>query len=111
MTSREPNVIRIIVLLNLKPGKDENDYLQWARTTDLPTVNSLKSVENFELLECTSLLRGGPAPYQYIEILDVSDMDAFKEEAGSEAMRKIAAEFNDWATPIFIVTNPVGTSA
>lgn len=102
---------RIIVLLNLKPGKDESAYLEWAKTTDLPTVNGLKSVENFELIECTSLLRGGPAPYQYIEILDVADMDLFKEEASSDAMRKIAAEFNEWATPIFIVTNPVGTSA
>lgn len=103
--------MRIVVLLNLKSGKSEQDYLNWARTTDIPTVNKLESVERFQLLKATSVLGGGTLPYQYIEILDVSDMGLFGEETSSERMQKVAAEFNDWADPVFILTEDAGVAA
>lgn len=99
---------RIIVLLNLKPGKSAVDYERWAENTDLPTVNGLKSVSNFEVLRTTGLLGGGTAPYQYVEIIDIADMALFGEETSTEAMGKIAAEFQDWADPIFIMTEKLG---
>ncbi|WP_340691246.1 REDY-like protein HapK [Hyphomonas sp.] len=101
--------MRIIVLLNLKPGKVEADYLEWARGTDLPTVNSLESVAHFQVLKATSLLGSDEKPpYQYIEVLDVANMEMFGEETSTEAMHKIAAEFNEWANPTFILTEDVG---
>jgi hypothetical protein len=101
-------MIRIIVLLNLKPGKSAADYERWALTTDLPNVNALKSVESFTLFQATGLLGSDqPAPYQYVEIIDVADMDLFGQEASSETMTRIAGEFQDWATPTFILTRPV----
>ncbi|MGF7153421.1 REDY-like protein HapK [Novosphingobium gossypii] len=99
---------RIIVLLNLKPGKSVTDYERWAENTDLPTVNGLNSVSNFEVLRTTGLLGGGTAPYQYVEIIDVADMALFGEETSTEAMGKVAAEFQDWADPIFIMTEKLG---
>lgn len=99
---------RIIVLLNLKPGKSAADYERWAVTTDLPTVNALKSIDNFALFQATGLLGSdGPSPYDYIEILDIADMDLFGQEASTETMGRVAAEFNQWSTPTFIVTRPV----
>ncbi len=99
---------RIIVLLNLKPGKSAADYERWAVTTDLPTVNALKSIDSFELFQATGLLGSDAAsPYQYIEILDIADMDLFGQEASTETMGRIAAEFNEWSTPTFIVTRPM----
>lgn len=99
---------RIIVLVNLKPGKSAADYEQWALTTDLPTVNALKSVDSFTLFQATGVL-GSDAkpPYDYIEIIDIADMDLFGQEVSTEAMGRIAAEFNDWSTPTFILTRPV----
>ncbi|AJP74059.1 REDY-like protein HapK [Sphingomonas hengshuiensis] len=99
---------RIIVLLNLKPGKSRADYEKWARASDLPTVNGLASVERFELFEATGLLNGDSSPYDYVEIIDVADMDVFGKETKTETMARIAAEFRDWATPMFIVTRKVG---
>ncbi len=102
---------RIIVLLNLKPGKSPADYESWALATDLPTVNALNSVDSFTLFQATGVLDGGPSPYQYIEVIDVADMDLFGTEASTEAMGRIAAEFQDWADPIFIVTRKVEAAA
>ncbi|HEX7855471.1 MAG TPA: REDY-like protein HapK [Sphingobium sp.] len=101
-------MIRIIVLVNLKAGKTPADYERWAVTTDLPTVNALKSVDSFTLFQSTGLL-GSDAkpPYDYIEIIDIADMDLFGQEVSTEAMGRIAAEFNEWSTPTFITTRPV----
>ena len=99
---------RIVVLLHLKPGKSATDYEVWARGTDLPTVNGLASVDRFSVHAATGLL-GSEAqpPYDYIEILDVADMDAFGRDVASETMQRVAAEFQDWADPVFIVTRDV----
>lgn len=102
---------RIIVLLNLKPGKSPADYEAWALATDLPTVNALASVDSFTLFQATGVLGGGESPYQYVEVIDVADMDLFGQEASTEAMGRIAAEFQGWADPIFIVTRKVEAAA
>lgn len=101
----------IIVLVNLKPGKSAADYENWALTTDLPTVNALKSVNSFTLLQSTGLL-GSDArpPYDYIEIIDIADMELFGQEVSTEDMGRIAAEFNAWSTPTFITTRAVTES-
>lgn len=102
---------RIIVLLNLKPGKSAADYERWAENTDLPTVNGLKSVSSFELFRSTGVLGGGTPPYQYVEIIDIADMDLFGTETSTNEMGRIAAEFQEWSDPIFIVTEQVGAGA
>jgi hypothetical protein len=103
---------RIIVLLNLKPGKTAEDYERWAVTTDLPTVNGLQSVDSFELFQATGVLGSdAPSPYQYIEVIDVTDMGLFGQETGTETMARVAGEFQTWADPIFIVTNKIGGAA
>ena len=102
---------RIIVLLNLKPGKSAADYEKWALSTDLPTVNALESVNRFSLFGATEVLGGGTSPYQYIEVIDVADMDRFGQEVSTEAMGRIAAEFQDWADSTFIVTREIARAA
>ena len=103
---------RIIVLLNLKPGKSSADYERWALTTDLPTVNAFESVDSFTLHQSTGLLGSDqPAPYQYVEVIDVADMELFGQEASTETMARIAGEFQEWATPVFILTRPVTGAA
>lgn len=95
----------IIVLFNLRAGVSPSTYEQWARTTDLPIVNALDSVERFEVLRSTGLLGGGAAPYQYVEILRFSAMDALFKDIGSDTMQRVATEFQSFADgPLFITT-------
>lgn len=98
---------RIIVLLTLKPGRSASDYEEWARTTDLPTVTALASIAGFSVYQATGVLGGGAAPYDYIEIIDIADMDAFGLDVATPTMQKVAAEFQDWADPIFITTRDI----
>ncbi|RMF10429.1 MAG: REDY-like protein HapK [Alphaproteobacteria bacterium] len=97
---------KIIVLFNLKKNVTVEDYEKWARTVDMPTVRSLKSVNNFDILRCTGMLMSEDAPpYQYIEIIDVNDMEQFGADVSSPKIQEVAKQFGDIAeAPLFILT-------
>lgn len=101
---------RIVALFNLKPGVSEADYQAWAKSTDIPTVNSLGSVDKFEVFKSVGLLgTDDKSPYAYIEIIDVNDMGAFGGDVGTDAMQKIAGEFQAMADDlVFILTDKLG---
>ncbi|MFT5669492.1 MAG: hypothetical protein ACI8ZZ_000321 [Gammaproteobacteria bacterium] len=97
---------KLVVLFNLRKDVDPTIYQHWAKTTDLPTVNKLKSVTNFEILKCTELLDSEqPPPYQYVEIIELNDQALFFNEVSTDNMTKVAIEFQAFAdNPTFIVT-------
>jgi hypothetical protein len=98
--------MRIIALFNLKQGASRDEYEAWARSRDLPTVNGLSSVEDFQVLRATGLLFSeDKPPYDYIEVLDIKGLDAFMQDCGGEAVGALAREmgaFTDGA--VFITT-------
>ena len=99
----------IVVLFNLKSGVNASEYEEWARTTDLPNVNRLPSVTQFSVLRTTGLLGSdAPAPFQYVELLEVNDMVQLGEDVSSETMQKVAAEFQQFAdNPQFMLTQDI----
>ena len=95
----------VVVLFNLKAKTDVAAYEQWAKSTDLPTVNSLPSVNKFTVLKAQGTFSGEPSPYQYVEIIDVSDMDQLTKDVGTTVMQEISNQFQEFAdNPTFIVT-------
>lgn len=98
--------MKIIVLFNLKPQADQAVYEDWAKTVDLPGVNALTSVDQFSVLKSSGVLASDAAPsYQYIEIIDVNNMEKFGAQTSTEAFQKVAAAFGDFAeNPEFILT-------
>lgn len=101
------NMPTIVVLFNLKSTANISDYETWAKTKDIPTVKSLNSVADFRVMKMGNLLGSETAsPYQYCEIIEVPDMNAFFADLGSEAVQAGAKAFNEFAdNPMFIVAN------
>lgn len=97
----------VIVLFNLKPGASIEDYENWAKAKDIPTVNGLGSVQNFEVFKMTGVLGSEvSAPYQYCEIIQVPDMNAFFADLGREDVQAGAKAFGEFAdNPIFMLAN------
>jgi hypothetical protein len=96
---------RILALFNLRPDITVDEYENWARTVDLPTVNALPSIDRFEVFRVTGRLGSGEAaPYAYAEIIDVGDMAAFGEDVATDRMKAVAAEFNRLADVLFLAT-------
>ena len=96
----------LVVLFNLRDGIDASDYESWARETDIPGVSGLGSVDRFDVMKSQGLLMSDDAPpYQYVEIIEINDMDAFGEDMQGETVKRTAAEFQQFAdSPTFILT-------
>jgi hypothetical protein len=100
---------RILALFNLRPGIEATEYEHWAKTVDLPTVNALPSIENFEVFRITGKLGSAdPAPYAYGEIIDIKDMAIFSADIATEKMQAVAAEFGRLAETVFLTTEKLG---
>ena len=96
----------LIVLFNLKKDADSGAYESWAKATDLPVVRGLSSVDSFEVYRSQGLFGGGAAPYEYVEMIDINDVDQFGTEVGSATMANVASEFQGFAdNPVFILTS------
>ncbi len=98
--------MRIIVLFNLKPGVDPAEYEAWARGTDIPSVNALASVEGYTVHRATGLFASdAPSPYQYIEVIDVPEMDPFVADISTPQFQQVVSDLQRFAdNPHFIVT-------
>ncbi len=99
----------VIVLFNLKNDADQQSYEHWAKNTDLPTVKGLASIDDFSVFKSAGLLGSDATPpYQYVEVIQVNDMETFGKDVATEVMQKVAAEFQGFAdNPVFILSNPL----
>lgn len=98
--------MRIICLFNLKPGVDPAAYEAWARQGDIPAVNALGSVTSFTVHKATGLFGSDAAPpYAYVEVIDITGMDAFVADVTTPEFQALAAPFQDFAdNPQFLLT-------
>lgn len=96
----------LIVLFNLEDNAAAEQYEEWARTTDVPTVEGLDSVDAFRVFRANGLLMSDAAsPYEYVEIIEINDLEQFGDEMGSNTVQETAAEFQEFADdPTFILT-------
>lgn len=104
--------MRIIVLFNLKAGVDVCTYEAWAKSTDIQVVNGLASIAGFSVHAATGVL-GSDAkpPYAYVEVIDVADMEQFGRDVATDTMKRVAAEFQQFAdNPTFITTRTLGAA-
>ena len=84
----------MIVLFNLKEDQTEDEFVQWMKDNDIPVVSKLSSVTEYNLAKTVGMLgEEGDPPYQYMEIIRVSDFDKLGEEAADETIQNIGAQF------------------
>ncbi|MFA0412322.1 hypothetical protein AB4520_00775 [Vibrio renipiscarius] len=102
----------IIVFFNLKSTTDESQYLQWAKESDLPTVNTLSSVSSFEVFKGISMFgQDKPSPWDYFEVIHIDSADAFLNDIQTDEMQKIVEQFQSFAEDAhFIVTENILTA-
>ena len=98
--------MRIICLFNLKEGVAAEEYEAWARATDMPGVNALGSIIDFTVHRARGLFgTDAKSPYDYVEVIDTTNLDHFIADVSDPAFQAVAAPFRDYAdAPIFILT-------
>jgi len=110
----EKQMKALIVLFRLKAGAEPGTYEAWARDTDLPVVRALPSVRSFDLYRIAGLFGSGdPAPYDYVEVIRIGDLERFGSDVASATMQQVASEFRSFADqPLFMLADlPEGAEA
>lgn len=96
----------LLLRYNLKAGVSREDFENWVKDTDQPTMRALKSVKSFETWRTTGLLMGDGAPSQsYFEIFEISDFAAFTgEDMPGDTVQAIMGQFMGFAdNPEFVL--------
>jgi hypothetical protein len=97
----------LIVLFNLREDASVDAYERWAAETDVPTVKSLGSIDSFSVHRVSGLLGAdAAAPYQYVELIEVNDLDGLLRDVSTETMAAVSAQFQTFAQdPIFMLAD------
>jgi hypothetical protein len=70
----------VFFLNRLAEGVRGDDYERWVRERDYPTARALPSICSYEVVRLDGPLREGPVPYDYIEVVEVTDLDAYRTD-------------------------------
>ena len=99
----------LIVMFNLKDGVTEEDYEAWAKSADLPTVRGHKGVDGFDLYRANNMFRSDDAaPYRYIEVIEINDLDQFNQDVASDIQKPISAKFGEIAdSPVAMLCDKI----
>jgi hypothetical protein len=71
---------RVFFLSRLHEGADPAEYERWVRDVDLPVARAIPAVRSYDVVRLDGALRDGEVPYDYIEVLEVSDLETYKRE-------------------------------
>ena len=85
----------LILRYNLKDGVTAEQFEDWVRTTDQPTMRGLQRVAAFDTFRVTGLLIGEGAPaQQYVELFEITDLAGFgKEDMPGDIVQGIMGQF------------------
>jgi hypothetical protein len=94
----------------LKAGAKAADYEAWVQHTDYRLAEEIASIAHYRVHRIVGTMDGeGPSPYDYIEVLEVTDIDEYRSAmANHPAIRQIVTEIGQfidgagsaWGSPI-----------
>ena len=77
----------VVFFLNrLRPGVKGEDYERWVREVDYPTARSLDTIKSYVVARTASTLDGAAAPYDYVERVEITDIDDYRNELADPKM-------------------------
>src|SRR5688572_19418086 len=89
----------VVFFLNrLRDGVAPERYEQWVRNVDYPTARRLKTITSYVVNRLDATLDGDPAPYHYIERVEVTDLAAYRHEL--ETAENMADFARQWSSYI-----------
>jgi hypothetical protein len=74
---------RVFFLNRLRDGVAPEDYERWIREVDYPFARGLESIRSYIVTRLEGTLDGEPSPYGYLEVVEITDIAAYRAELGS----------------------------
>ena len=73
---------RVFFFNRLREGVEGADYERWVRDVDYPKARSIPAIQSYEVVRLDGALRDDDVPYDYVEVVEVSDLDDYRRDLG-----------------------------
>ncbi len=91
-----------IILYNLKPDVTDEEFKEYVDTEKGPYIDSLPSVEKYELVKITES-RSGVIPFKYVGIVHLKSLDDFKnKDTQTDAYREFSKKMASLTSEIHV---------
>ena len=88
---------RVFFLNRLRDGVAAADYERWVHEVDYPFARGLASINSYVVSRLQETLDGAPSPYAYLEVVEVTDIAAYRAELGAgPTMEAFAREWSSY---------------
>jgi hypothetical protein len=82
-------------LTRLKPGVKAADYEKWVVQSDYPTAKKMNSIKSYKVHRINGAFEG-QKKYDYIEVIEFTDLQSYTKDLGSAEGKKLLAEWADY---------------
>lgn len=87
---------RVFFLTKLREGVSPEEYEAWVREADYPVASQEPTVTAYSVARLDGTLAGdGDTRYDYLEVVEVTDLDRYRNAAASNPA--IATLLEDWS--------------
>ena len=91
---------RVFFFNRLVDGADGAEYERWVREVDYPKARAIPAIVSYEVVRVDGPLRDSGVDYDYIEVVEVTDLDAYRADlAGLVGRDEFVAELRSFVGP------------
>lgn len=99
---------RVFFFNRLNENVAAADYERWVREVDYPTARSIPAIASYEVVRVDGPLRDAGVPYDYIEVVEIADVDAYRADlAGLPDREEFVAQLRSFVGPADAVMGTV----
>jgi hypothetical protein len=88
---------RVFFLNKLRDGIDPADYERFVREVDYPFARRLPTIRSYVVTRLDGLFDGGEAPYDYLEVVEITELEAYRKSLDPRASPEVKQFFDEWS--------------
>jgi hypothetical protein len=88
---------RVFFLNKLREGIDPADYERFVREIDYPFARRLPTIRSYVVTRLEGLFDGGETPYDYLEVVEITELEAYRKSLDPSASPEVKQFFDEWS--------------
>src|SRR4029079_19060653 len=99
---------RVFFLNRLRESADRAEYEAWIRRVDYPVARAQDAIRSYTVARIDGTLTGeGESPYDYLEVIEISDLDAYRALGDLPEFRQLLEEWSGYVADAVLVHGEV----
>ena len=99
---------RVFFLNRLRESADRAEYEAWIRRVDYPVARAQDAIRSYTVTRIDGTLTGeGESPYDYLEVIEISDLDAYRALGDLPEFRQLLEEWSGYVGDAVLVHGEV----